>query len=396
MKTVAVCLMCCFGLSGVHAQDLIRSIGSTRPIPFQDDLAVLEDRMAHRDIPCTLVAAAPHLDLDLKFHTGYEVSLPLRELAGVSPATLTVVFRVTPEAAANGPVFFSQSFKVPPIHGQMDGEVQLGGAFVVGQGRYSVDWLLRDARQRVCSLHWDLNAKLSGRDREVPLAVGPGVVQPSPAELFENQSRPAAGPLSVKILVNFAPQEEDLGILPKREQEAIVAILHTIGREPRIGHFSVIAFNLRDEQILYHQSDTPRIDFPGLGRALHARPPGTIDIRRLAMKDGPAEFLRTLIAGEIGRSEGMDAVILAGPKTVSDYDISPESIRLPVSLPCPMFYLNYNATPDQATSADVIGKMVRFLKGRVYAIAHPRDVWLAWRDIMSQLSAGSVLSAAAR
>jgi hypothetical protein len=363
---------------------------------LQNDLAVLEDTHPHSEIRCMLNVTPPALGFDLKLHTGYDVSIPFRDLADSSPTTLAIVFRVTPESAPAALVVLSQHFQVPAIAGQTEGDAQLGGSFDVGLGRYRVDWLLRDSRGRVCSSHWILNARLSGKDREVTPAIGPGVVEPVPAEVFGDEPQPRSGPLRVNILVNFAPGEDELAV-PADEKNAIVAILRNMAREPRIGRFSLVAFNLRDQQLLFRQSGSPRIDFARLGEALRARPAGTIDVNRLALKHGPAEFLNSLIAGEAAGNETADALIIASPKTVFDQDLSAESLRLLRSLPYPVFYLVYNTNPYQAFWSDIIGKAVRFVKGREYAIAHPRDVWFAWQDIMSRLSdRESALAAAAR
>ena len=60
------------------------------------DAAVLEAQEVRKDLPCTVTPIKPVLGFDLKFHSGYEVSIPLKELAG-SENQLTMVFRVIPD-----------------------------------------------------------------------------------------------------------------------------------------------------------------------------------------------------------------------------------------------------------------------------------------------------------
>src|ERR1051326_6571430 len=76
------------------------------------DLAVLETPEVRKDLPCTVTPNKPSLGFDLKFHGGYEVSVPLKELAG-SDNQLTMVFRVTPEGHPDAPIYFSQHVPVP-------------------------------------------------------------------------------------------------------------------------------------------------------------------------------------------------------------------------------------------------------------------------------------------
>src|SRR5205809_5643619 len=47
---------------------------------FNTDAAVLEGQEHRRDLPCAVTPIKPQLGFDMKFHAGYDVSVPLREL----------------------------------------------------------------------------------------------------------------------------------------------------------------------------------------------------------------------------------------------------------------------------------------------------------------------------
>src|SRR3984893_7514888 len=126
---------------------------------FNTDSAVLESQEARKDLPCTVVPIKPALGFDLRFHAGYEVSIPLRDLAG-SEDMLTMLFRVTPDGHKDDPVYFSQRLSVPPIEEGAKGNAYLQGAFDLGEGSYHVDFLMRDRSERVCSFYWDSEAEL--------------------------------------------------------------------------------------------------------------------------------------------------------------------------------------------------------------------------------------------
>ncbi len=82
-------------------------------------------------------------------------------------------------------------------------------------------------------------------------------------------SAPPMDPLlNVKVLVNFAPQDSLSAALQPLDTTALVSILRTISRDPRIGKFSVVAFNMQEQKVIYRQDDASRIDFPALGTAL--------------------------------------------------------------------------------------------------------------------------------
>ena len=75
------------------------------------------------------------------------MSVPLKELAG-SDNQLTMVFRVTPEGHPDEAVYFSQHVPVPAIEEDAGGPAYLQGTFDVGEGKYHVDWMMRDRAER--------------------------------------------------------------------------------------------------------------------------------------------------------------------------------------------------------------------------------------------------------
>src|SRR3974390_532628 len=108
-----LCFSFLFTASLVSAQELM-SAGSPGGMVhlFTSDAAILESQEARKDLPCTVVPNKPVLGFDLKFHSGYEVSVPLRDLAG-SENQLTMVFRVIPETHSDEGVYFYQRVSVP-------------------------------------------------------------------------------------------------------------------------------------------------------------------------------------------------------------------------------------------------------------------------------------------
>src|ERR1051326_3222766 len=75
------------------AQDLMPASGPGGAVRlFSSDAAILEAQEVRKDLPCTVTPVKATLGFDLKFHTGYEVSVPLKELAGPENQ-LTMVFK---------------------------------------------------------------------------------------------------------------------------------------------------------------------------------------------------------------------------------------------------------------------------------------------------------------
>jgi hypothetical protein len=189
----------------------------------------------------------------------------------------------------------------------------------------------------------------------------------------------------VKVLVNFAPQNQRSAVLQPTDTSALTAILRNISREPRIGKFSVVAFNLQEHRIVYRQDNADKIDFPALGEAVQSISPGTVDLSRLGQKNGETEFLKRLLHEELGSGDGPDAVVFAGPKALLEENVSPESLKEIGGVSYPVFYMNYNLYPQQVPWNDAIGKAVKFLKGYEYTISKPRDLWFAVTEMVSRI-----------
>jgi hypothetical protein len=371
-------------------------MGQTRMLPspsgsvriFNTDMAVLEAGDPRQDLPCNVTQIKPVLGFDLKFHTGYEVTVPLKELAG-SENLLTVLFRVTSDNAPDDPQYFMQKIRVPALDEDARGDAGLQGVFDVGEGKYKVEWLMRDRMERVCSGFWDIEAALGPKEKQIALAIEPGAIERSELEQFKEEppvERIATeSPLNIKVLVNFAPQNARSSTLRPSDTAALVSILRQISRDPHIGKFSLVAFNMQEQRILYRQESASRIDFPGLGEALNTIQLGTVDLKRLSQKNGETEFLTELIRTEIGGSEHPDALIFAGPKVMLDGNIPQDTLREVGEVEYPVFYMNYNLNPTAVPWRDSISRAVRFFKGTEYTISRPKDLWVAVSEMVSRI-----------
>jgi hypothetical protein len=354
------------------------------------DLVVLEAQDVRKDLPCTVTPTKPVLGFDLRFHAGYDVNVPLKELSGTENK-LTILFRVTSGDHKDEPVYFVQHVHVPSIDDEAKGDAILGGMFDLGEGSYHVDWLMRDRSERVCSFYWDSEASLPAKDKQIALEMPAGIARHSQDEQFiedppvERTQSPGA-PLNIKVLVNFAPQNFDSPTLRPLDTVALVSILRRISREPQFGKFSLVAFNIQEQRVLYRQSSSERIDFPALGQALRSMKLGTVDLKRLAQKHGDTDFLTELIKKEMGSEDHPDALVFAGPKIMLDAAV-PQDTLTPIAtdVDYPVFYMNYNLNPQAVPWKDSISRAVKVFRGTEYTISRPRDLWFSVTEMVSRI-----------
>jgi hypothetical protein len=188
----------------------------------------------------------------------------------------------------------------------------------------------------------------------------------------------------VKVLINFAPQQGAAATMQPIDTSALVSILRNISREPRIYRFSVVAFNMNEQRVVYRQDDADQIDFPKMGKALASLKFGMVDYKKLADPHSGSDFLARLVMDELGNNKA-DAVIFAGPKAGLNDNVPTDTLKDLTSVSFPVFYLNYNLSPVQNPWRDPIGNIVKRLRGYEYTITRPRDLWTSWSDVMSRI-----------
>lgn len=387
--SVVVLLLVCVA-SGVRSsgQVLLKPAQPGEPVTLMpSDMAILESGDERKDLPCTVTQRKPELGFDLRFHSGYDVTVPLRELAGAGEM-LSIVFRVYAQGEEAKSAFFVQHYRVPVIEDDAKGDALLQGVIDVGEGKYHVDWMMRDRSERICSSNWDIEAALAPKDKPITLFLGPNLISETAPEPFINDVAPREAPggsLNLKLLVNFAPQNAESSALQRSDTEALVSILKAIERDPHVAHLSLVAFNMQEGRIVYRQENARIIDFPALGKALHTMKLGTVNVLKLGQKHSDTDFLETLIEKEVGAASHPDAVIFAGPKAMLDANVPQEDLRRIGDIDCPVFYMNYNLEPAAVPWKDSISHAIKAFKGTEYTISRPRDLWFSTEEMLDRI-----------
>ena len=387
VSAAACVLILSWSLPGViSAQVPLTGVG-TRVQLNNSDMAVLETQEVRKDLSCTVDPVKPTLGFDLRFHGGYEITLPMRDVAG-NENLLSILVRVTPEDRKDEPSYFVQRISVPKLPEDARGDAVLGGLFDFGEGKYHLDLVMKDRSERVCSFYWDAEAVLSDRDKEIQPAIAAGAVERAEYEQFNEEppvERAPGKPLNIKILVNFAPQNASLSSLRPIDTLALVTVLRRLSRQPQFGKFSVVAFNVQEQRVLYRQSSAERIDFPALGRAIQDVQPGKVDLKQLSQKHGEVSFLSDLIKKEIA-NDHPDALIFVSPKVLLDDSVPEEELKpLASDVTYPVFYMNYNLNPQAIPWKDAIEKAIRNFRGTEFSISRPRDLWFAVSEVVSRI-----------
>ncbi len=348
--------------------------------------AALSKENEKAGLSCHVTVVKPQMRLDLGFHTGYVVTVPLKQLAGEGNR-LHALAKVTPDDRSAGPVYFATEIPVPPIGPEASGDVELPGDFIVGPGRYRVDWTIRDESGRSCSKDWDIKAKLRKNFPVHLLAVPANSVREVSNDSFA--ALPAksldGGPLHVRVLVNFAPGDPNGSALTSRDVRALTAILRAVAREPRFGRFSVVAFSSSQQRVFHTQDAASEIDFPALGEAVEELQTGTISFAQLRDPNSATRFLGAVLRNNLTGQPPVDAVVIVSPQVMLDDKPSKELFASVTPESPPVFYLNYNPDPISNPWRDTIAGVLKIVRGLQYSITRPRDLGSALRDMQSRL-----------
>lgn len=354
------------------------------------DMAVLASPRQRADFSCQVTHDKPWLGFDLRFRSAYLVSVPVKVLLDAG-GWVQVVTRVTPMAENKRPVYMVRRYEIPDVPVRTNGDAELSSEIDLGPGQYRLDWMMSDARQRVCSSHWELDAKLARGERDLPLTLGPNTVADSDRNASGDVSqvdRDMAKPLRVKILLNLTPGDPRWSIVKPEETRILFSMLRSITGQPRIARFTLVAFNLREQKIVYRQENGDRIDFAALRKTMQSPTVGTIDSRLLADPLSETHFVTRLLTDQLGaQADTPDAIVIVGPKVRLERKVPLQSLRVNGAVSCPLAYLNYNSDPVNEPWPDTIGSALKAYKGAsAYDIVLPRDVGVAVRELLSRIA----------
>lgn len=132
-----------------------QSIVDPRDIPFV--MSRFEPRGDDRPLACSVTPFAPTLNFSFRIEAGYIVRVPMSQFFG--PGHLWfILLRVTPEGGGGKPVFLASRTRLPDAP-KTKVEVELGGGYLLGEGRYRVRWMMLDDMGRVCRKEWRIETK---------------------------------------------------------------------------------------------------------------------------------------------------------------------------------------------------------------------------------------------
>jgi hypothetical protein len=255
-------------------------------------------------------------------------------------------------------------------------ELNFGGGFVAGVGKYSAKILLVDAEGRACRDNW----KFKAPETKTPIPVPAGEIRPN---LLRWEGIPKkASEDRVTIFLHAAPlyARRNCTQLRSWDKAVLLGSLTSFLNVSKFAKARVIVFNLDARKILYEADDFQRADFVRLSRALDRLEMGTINIKTLTQSNEAsflAEVLRRELDVPLERERGRAAIFL-GPTWRWSEKLDPLLQELRPQLP-PATYLSL--TSMFRNSEDILYTFVKAGKGKVIEVFAPLDLAKAIRQI---------------
>ena len=337
------------------------------------------------NIDCKAYIGRPALDFEFRFFAPYSVALPVRQLAG--PARrLGLTVRVTPLSMEDAePVSFSADIELNEIPDTVRGNIEHNASFVVGPGRYGVEWELRDTLGNNCLLRWEIEAKPRRSERDVRFSMAPGEVGDSRIFLFRPEEvrfdEQAGRPLRIKVFLNFDAwrRRRAAGVrlfefLPR------IGALRALSRHPRIGNLSMVVYSFQEQKVLHRHDLQDRFDFPELREAIDELSPALVAFEQLG-KYKQRDFFTQMLLDELPGEEPVDAYIFVGPD--AEYGRKPQAERLAEigELGAPVFGL----VSSRAAWKGLVGNAVKAFDGRLYRYSGPQQLSEALEKLLIEV-----------
>jgi hypothetical protein len=299
-----------------------------------------ESAATAQPLHCVINHARPALNFSLRFQTGYVIDFALNQFQGAAH-DLKILARVTPDGRE--PSFLISTANLGDVPGtKLDGQVV--GAFLVGEGAYSVEALVEDDLQRVCHSKWRIQAKLTGSERDLKLTVPPETV----GELSAHGPGDPESTVSRRIdrltlMIHAAPLSARRSTLQADDVVRLVGSLSSLLEQMPARAVRVIVFNLDQHAVLFRKADFAAKDLDQVTTAINQLQLGTVDYRTLQQRDRSIDFLSDLLQAERRDPKPPDAVILLGPRTRAPEGAPLEGLDKRQTATPQLFYVQYRS-----------------------------------------------------
>jgi hypothetical protein len=326
----------------------------------------------HEALRCEVIPIKPALNFSFRFQAGFIVHVPLNQYLG-SGHRWFMLIRVTPEGGET--VNLMSRIGLPEIP-RTKVVAEVGGGYLVGEGRYSVDWMMFDDSRRVCRKRWTVDAKLGHSERGIRVAM--------PAETVRGFSwfaapdaaagQDDAAPVRLTVLLHAAPLSLRRTTLSASDSLMLVGLLSSLLERMPTRSVRLVVFNLDQQKELFREESFSPKALDRVSQAIEDVQLGVVDYRVLQNKRGHIDMLTDLVNSEMQAKEPSDVVLFLGPASRYGDSVPRAAMERNDSGGPQFFYFQYRPYFRRTTAfPDVISMALRKLRGKTMLIHSPNE-----------------------
>ena len=344
------------------------------PARFASVLENLEPRAGEKPLRCEVTPIKPSLNFGFRFQAGYVVRVPMSQFSGPGHGW-AMLTRITPRGGGQQPVYLAGRVRLPSIP-TTKVDVEVGGGYLLGEGRYDVKWAMFDDADRVCRGSWHVDAKLGRRERQVNLSMPPDTVADFTLRGRTDSRRGAddAAPIRLTVLLNAAPLFPLRTRLRASDRVVLLGLLSSLLERVPARSVRLVVFNLDQQKTLLRQDAFAPNALGRVAQALNGTELGLVDYHVLQNRRGHVDFLAGLINQELRAETPSDVVVFLGPETRFVDKLPPTALAEPAGAPPQFFDLQFKPYFRAGSSLpDSISLATARAKGKTIVIRTPAD-----------------------
>ena len=286
-------------------------------------------------------------------------------------------------------MYLGRSVKLPDIP-KTKSASESGGVYVLGAGRYAVDWVLVDESNRVCRAHWSVDAKPGSGERGLKLGMDPSTVAGVTFRRWSAQGDTAADVRPIRrltVLLHAAPIFPHSTRFRARDRGFLLTSLASLLDSLPARSVRLVVFNLDQQRELIRQDILTPEAFDPVAQSMNNLELGLVDYRVLQNQRGHLGLLAGLVNQELSAAEPSDAVVFLGPPARFSDKLPETMIEGHSGVAPQFFYLEYKLfAGNGADFPDSIQSAVKSLRGKVIQIDSPDGFAKAIKQVEAQMT----------
>jgi hypothetical protein len=360
--SVAACLL--FG-AAAEAQILVN------PARVSERMRNFEWRPDDQPLACSVSEIKPALNFGFRFQAGFTARVPMHQFRGKGHRW-TIVMRVTPEGGT--PSYLMSRYGLPEVP-KTNVEVEIGGGYLLGEGRYKVAWKMQDETGRVCRREWNVEARRKHSESKVKVGMAPETVGDfSNWTVWRHDHPDDAPPIRLTVLMHAATTSPRRTRMTARDRVMLLGTLSSLLERLPTRSVRLVVFNLDQQRELFRQDDFTSGGFMRVAQSLEGLELGLVDYHVLQNRQGHVDLLADLVKQEVNAPQPADVVLFLGPMARYIEKAPSDLFEKPPGPNPRFFYFQYRpGMRMEATLPDVIHSAVSRLKGKTLIIHTPGD-----------------------